>query len=364
MKNEFLKFVPSVLILIAIGLLFIPKTVSYLDVEKFFADTDAYYQRADKSLFKKADVRREDYYYSGVHIGKLWKKLGVGRGLFGKDVKHLALRDEYLFGCGYSNYASCILPFPAVNEYELGDYKALRVSSSSLRFPDYQYLIFKDMGNAWTYFGHIDVFDNKKGEPVFKMLDNGLASVVSLAGMGDGYSTKFMQVYRLDGKMVKLLLAVPSEAYRKGLGLLDFDLTGDFQYADGFLTGNYRITFYAEQLVNGKPDKALPLFTATRQLSLNWDRDSLIFDAGHSDITPTELARVVSGSYARVYMMFRAEFDKLEKAEGIKKEWFESFLSVVREQGVVLPERLPEPVKSSLSEKENVSAPLSRSRRR
>ena len=189
MKNRFLKFVPTILILIAIALLFVPKTISYLDVEKFFSDTDAYYQRAEKNLFSKENIRREDYYYSGVHIGRLWKKLGVGQTFHIKEVHRMPLRDEYLFGCGYANYGACILPYPEIKEYELGEYRALRVSSSSLRFPDYQYLLFKDHRGTWAYFGHIDVFDNKKDEPVFKLLDNGLASVVSLAGAGEGYGT-------------------------------------------------------------------------------------------------------------------------------------------------------------------------------
>jgi hypothetical protein len=341
MKNKFLKFVPSLLIIIAIALLFIPKTINYIDVEKFFSDTDAYYQHAEKGFFKKDEAKREDYYYSGVHIGKLWKKLGIGRSFNMKEAHHSPLRDEYLFGCGYGNYSGCILPYPVVKEYELGEYRALRVSSSSLRFPDYQYLLFKDHRGSWMYFGHIDVFDNKKGEPVFKLLDNGLASVVSLAGMGDGYSTKFIQVYRLDGTWPRLLLTIPNEASRKGLGLLDFDVTSDFNYADGVLTSTYRITFSAEQMIKGEV-KALPLFTAVRYLTFHWDGKELIFDAERSNIDPSQVTRIVSGSYARVYSLFRTDFDKLAKAEGVKKQWFSDFLSVVRDEG--LPVTMPEEV--------------------
>jgi hypothetical protein len=346
MKNQFLKFVPSVLIVIAIALLFIPKTVNYIDVEKFFSDTDAYYQRAEKSLFKKDVERREDYYYSGVHIGKLWKKLGLGGSFALKDAHISPLRDEYLFGCGYANYSACILPYPVIKEYELGEYRALRVSSSSVRFPDYQYLLFKDHRSSWTYFGHIDVFDNKKDEPVFKLLDNGLASVVSLAGMGDGYSTKFIQAYRLDGVSPKLLLTVPNEAHRKGLGLLGFEVTSDFNYADGFLTAHYRIAFSAEQEGAG----SLPLFTAVRYLTFHWDGQELVFDASRSNADPSDVTRIVAGNYARVYTIFRTDFDKLAKADGVKKAWFRDFLSIVRDEG--LPVTMPEVV----------SAPVSRGR--
>lgn len=345
MKNGFLKFVPSVLIAIAVALLFIPKTVTYIDVEKFFSDTDAYYQRAEKSFFKKDEAKREDYYYSGVHIGKLWKKLGIGKSLNLKDMADRGpLRDEYLFGCGYGNYSGCVLPYPVIMDYELGEYRALRVSSSSRRFPDYQYLLFKDHQGVWSYFGHIDVFDNKKGEPVFRLLDNGLASVVSLAGMGDGYITKFIQAYRLDGMSPKLLLTIPNEASRKGLGLLDFDLASDFDYANGVMTGTYRITFFAEQAVKGAASKALPLFTAVRELVFHWDGQELVFDASRSSMAPAEVARIISGSYARVYTMFRQDFDKLAKADGVKKQWFSDFLSVVREEG--LPVSMPEAVVS------------------
>jgi hypothetical protein len=353
MKNQFLKFVPSVLIIIAIALLFIPKTVTYIDVEKFFSDTDAYYQRAEKGLFKKEDAKREDYYYSGVHIGKLWKKLGIGRSFGLKDARKSPLRDEYLFGCGYGNYSGCILPYPVVKDYELGEYRALRVSSSSLRFPDYQYLLFKDHRGSWSYFGHIDVFDNKKSEPVFRLLDNGLASVVSLAGMGDGYSTKFIQAYRLDGTSPKLLLTIPNEADRKGLGLLDFDITSSFDYANGILVGNYRITFSAEQTVKGLAAKSLPLFTAVRTLTFNWNGKELVLDASRSNIDPADVVKIVSGSYARVYTIFKTDFDKLAKADGVKKQWFSDFLSVVRDEG--LPVILPEMTTSS-------GVPASRSR--
>ncbi len=354
MKNGFLKFVPSILIIVAIALLFIPKTVTYIDVEKFFSDTDAYYQRAEKSLFKKDSARREDYYYSGIHIGKLWKKLGIGSTFKVTDTAHRSpLRDEYLFGCGYANYSTCILPYPAVKEYELGEYRALRISSSSLRFPDYQYLLFKDHQGVWSYFGHIDVFDNKKDEPVFKLLDNGLASVVSLAGMGDGYSTKFIQAYRLDGVLPKLLLTVPNEAMRKGLGLLDFEMKSNFEYANGVLVGTYHITFSAEQSRGAV--KELPLFTAVRYFTFSWDGKELVFDPLRSNIDPTEVVKVVSGNYARVYTMFRTDFDKLAKADGVKKQWFGDFLSVVRDEGlpVVIPESgaaaLPKPVRASKS---------------
>ncbi len=351
MKNEFLKFVPFVLILVAIVLLFIPKTIAYTDVEKFFSDTDAYYQRAEKGFLKKEAAKREDYYYPGVHIGKLWKKLGIGSSFNVKDAYRSPLRDEYLFGCGYAGYSSCVLPYPVVKEYELGEYRALRVSSSSQLFPDYQYLFFKAHRDAWTYFGHVDVFDNKKGEPVFKLLDNGLASVVSLAGMGDGYSTKFIQAYRLDGTSPKLLLTVPNEASRKGLGLLDFEVTSDFDYADGILVATYRVTFLAEQSSRGYAAKAMPLFTAVRSLTFHWNGKDLVFDAARSNIDPGEVVRIVSGSYARIYTMFRADFDKLAKADGVKKQWFSDFLSVVRDEG--LPVTMPEVA---------VSAPASRSR--
>ena len=337
MKNEFLKFVPSVLILVAVALLFIPKTVGYIDVEKFFSDTDAYYQRAENGLFKKDGGKREDYYYPGVHIGKLWKKLGIGTSFTKKDAyRGSPLRDEFLFGCGYANYSGCILPYPVVKEYELGEYRALRISSSSLRFPDYQYLLFKDHRNAWTYFGHIDVFDNKKTEPVFKLLDNGLASVVSLAGNGDGYSTKFIQAYRLDGALPRLLLTIPNDASRKGLGLLDFDITSNFDYANGVLAATYHVTFSAELKTNGLAPKSMPLFTVIRYLTFQWDGKDLVFDPTRSSIDPSDVTRIVSGSYARVYMMFRTDFDKLAKADGIKKQWFNDFLSVVREEGVVI----------------------------
>ncbi len=345
MKNQFLKFVPGVLIVTAIALLFIPKTVNYIDVEKFFSDTDAYYQRAEKNLFKKDTEKREDYYYSGVHIGKLWKKLGLGGSFTIKDSYASPLRDEYLFGCGYANYSGCILPYPVIKEYELGQYKALRVSSSSLRYPDYQYLLFKDHQDSWMYFGHIDVFDNKKDEPVFKLMDNGLASVVSLAGAGDGYTTKFIQAYRLDGDAPKLVLTIPNEAHRTGLGLLDFEITSNYNYANGILTADYRITFSAEQLGDGYAVKSLPLFTALRYLKFNWNGKDLVLDTAASNIDPTEISKIVSGSYARVYTMFRTDFDKLAKADGIKKEWFSKFLSVVREEGVAvtMPEEVSVP---------------------
>ena len=351
MKNEFLKFVPFGLIMIAIVLLFIPKTILYTDVEKFFSDTDAYYQRAEKGLFKKDTSRREDYYYPGVHIGKLWKKLGIGGSLNVKDARRSPLRDEYLFGCGYGSYTSCVLPYPVIKEYQMGEYRAMRVSSSSQRFPDYQYLLFKDHRGAWTYFGHIDVFDNKKGEPIFRMLDNGLASVVSLAGMGDGYSTKFIQAYRLDGEYPKLLLTIPNEAYRKGLGLLDFEVTSNFDYADGILVGTYRVTFSAEQAAQGHASRAMPLFTAVRSLMFRWDGNELVFDASRSNMDPGEVVRIVSGSYARIYTMFRTDFDKLAKADGVKKQWFNDFLSVVRDEGmpVVLPEIVSAPVQVPVS---------------
>ncbi len=347
MRNQFLKFVPSVLIVIALALLFIPKTVSFLDVEKFFASTDAYFQPAQKALFNSAASNREDYYYPGVRIGKLWKKLDIGAGFSGRERHHIALRDEYLFGCGFVNYSSCILPYPVVKEYELGEYRALQVSSSSQRFPDYQYLLFKYEPKTWSYFGRIDVFDNKKGEPVFKLLDNGFASVVSLAGMGDGYSTRFMQVYHFDGKSVNLVLAVPNEASRRGLGLLDFDVTGTFDYANGVLTGTYKVTFGAQELVNGRPARSLPLFTANRHLTLFWNGTALVFDPDRSDITPADLTRIVTGSYARVYAMFRSDFDKLQKAEGVKKEWFAEFLSVVKEEGGSVSEVVSAPPSGS-----------------
>jgi hypothetical protein len=333
MRNQFLKFVPSVLIVLAVALLFIPKTLTYLSVEKFFADTDAHYQSVDKNIFKVPDLRHEDYYYPGVDIGKLWKKMGVGKTLLLKDAHRIALRDEYLFGCSYAAYSSCILPYPVVKEYELGDFKALRVSSQSMRFPDYQYLLFKDVRGTWGYFGHIDVFDNKKSEPVFKLLDNGLASVVSLAGSGDGYSTKFMQVYSLNGSVPKLLMAAPSEAVRQGLGLLDFDVIASFDYADQVLVGNYKISFLAEQPMKFGQARSLPLFTVARHMTLKWDGQSLSYDPAGSDITPTEIARIVSGSYARIYMMFKTDFDKLQKAEGVKKEWFMKFMDVVKDEG-------------------------------
>lgn len=347
MRNQFLKFVPSVLIIVAIALLFVPKIVSFLDVEKFFASTDAYFQPADKGLFKVNASPREDYYYPGVRIGKLWKKLDIGAGLAGKERHHVALRDEYLFGCGFSNYSACVLPYPVVKEFELGKYRALQVSSSSLRFPDYQYLLFKYEQKIWSYFGHIDVFDNKKGEPVFKLLDDGFASVISLAGMGDGYSTRFMQVYHFDGKSVNQVLAVPIEATRKGLGLLDFDVIGSFDYANGVLTGTYKITFGAQAAVDGQPLRSLPLFTANRRLTLFWNGAGLVFDPDRSDITPGDLTRVVTGNYARVYKMFRSDFDKLRKAEGVKKEWFAEFLSVVKEEGGEVAEGLSERLSGS-----------------
>jgi len=347
MKNEFLKFVPFVLIMIAIVLLFIPKTVGYTDVEKFFSDTDAYYQRAEKGFFRKDTAKREDYYYPGVHIGKLWKKLGIGGSFNLKEAHRTPLRDEYLFGCGYGSYSSCVLPYPVVKEYQLGEYRAFRVSSSSQRFPDYQYLLFKDRGSSWTYFGHIDVFDNKKGEPVFKLLDNGLASVVSLAGMGEGYSTKFIQAYRLDGSYPKLLLTVPNEASRKGIGLLDFEVASDFDYADGVLVATYRITFSAEQSSHTYGAKAMPLFTAVRSLAFRWDGKELVFDGSRSNMDPGEVVRIVSGNYARIYTMFRTEFDKLAKADGVKKQWFNDFLSVVRDEG--LPVAMFDPVSAPAS---------------
>ncbi len=343
MRNQFLKFVPSVLILAALALLFIPKAVSFLDVEKFFSSTDAHYQPADRDLFHKSLVHREDYYYPGVSIGKLWKKLDIGAAVAGREHHHFALRDEYLFGCGFANYSACILPYPVVKEYELGEYRALQVSSSSLRFPDYQYLLFKYEQKTWAYFGHIDVFDNKKGEPVFKLLDNGFASVVSLAGAGEGYSTRFMQVYHFDGKAVNLVLAVPIEASRKRLGLLDFDVTGAYDYANGVLTGTYKVTFGAQELINGLPVRSLPLFAVSRRLTLFWNGAALVYDADRSDITPADLTWIVTGSYARVYKMFRSDFDKLQKAAGVKKEWFKEFLSVVKEEGGVAEGALSAP---------------------
>ncbi len=333
MKNQFLKFVPAILVIVAVALLFIPKPVTYLSVEKFFADTDAYFQSAEKDILHKTKAVREDYYYPGVHIGKLWKKMGIGKTLIMKDTQHMSLRDQYLFGCSYAGHSACILPYPLVKEYELGDYRALRVSSQSIRFPDYQYLLFKDVGGLWGYFGHIDVFDNKKAEPVFKLLDNGLASVITLAGAGDGYSTKFIQIYSLVGKTTpKLLAAVPSQAWRQGLGLLDFDVTGSFDYVNGVLVGNYTISFLAEQVLKSGQRRSLPLFTVSRQITLQWDGQNLTYDPVRSDITPTDVLRIVSGSYARVYTMFKMDFDKLQKAEGVKKEWFSKFMEIVNEE--------------------------------
>jgi hypothetical protein len=341
MKNDFLKFVPFVLIVIAIALLFVPKKISYLDAEKFFAATDAYYQRADKGFFTRSEGRREDYYYPGVHIGKLWKKMGLARTLAGKRAEYAALRDEYLFGCGLAEYTSCVLPYPVVKEYQLGDYRVMRVSSASVRFPDYQYLLFRDLKGAWAYFGHIDVFDNKAGEPMFQLLDNGLCSVVSLAGMGDGYSTKFIQVYRLDGTAPKLLTAVVSEASRKGLGLLDFEVTSAFEHSRQGLTGNYRITFMAERRGDGRPGDGQALFTVTRRVTFTLEGRELVYDAARSSITPTDLARITSGSYARVYAMFRDEFDKLSKADAFRKAWFAEFMTIVQEEGVPVSGPLP-----------------------
>ena len=335
MKNQFLKFVPATLVAIAIALLFIPKTVSYLDVEKFFADTDPYYQRAASALFKRSGAKVEDYYYPGVHIGKLWKKIGVGAHLASKEAWHAPLRDAYLFGCSYAAYTDCVLPYPVVREYAFGDYRALRVSSDSLRFPDYQYLLFKSRSDAWVYFGHIDVFDNNKADPSFKLMDNGLASVVSVAGSGEGYLTKFVQIYRLDGASVRLLLALPSEARRAGIGLLDFDVKASVVDGQEGLTADYTITFAA-----GNPDrkgvKALPLFTLDRRVVFKARDGQMVYDPAHSNITPAEMTKIVAGSYARIYRIFRSEFDKLERSEGVKKEWFARFLSVVRDEGLPL----------------------------
>ncbi|MBF0331071.1 MAG: hypothetical protein HQL17_03980 [Candidatus Omnitrophica bacterium] len=333
MRNKFLKFIPSILIVIALALLFIPKTVTYLSVEKFFADTDAYYQSADKNIFKQNEARRQDYYYPGVRIGKLWKKIGIGKTAVLKDAHAVALRDEYLFGCSFSDNSACILPYPVIQEYELGDYRVMRVSSQSLRFPDYQYLIFKGVSGSWGYVGHIDVFDNKKAEPVFRLMDKGLVSVISLAGSGNGYSTKFIQVYSVDENKTRLLMATPSEAFRRGLGLLDFDVTSSFDYVNGVLVGNYKISFLAEQVLHSGEKRSLPLFTISRYMTFQWDGQALTQDPTRSDINSKEVARIISGSYGHVYTMFKADFDKLQKADGIKKEWFEKFLDVVKEEG-------------------------------
>ncbi|MFH0754319.1 MAG: hypothetical protein V2A70_07120 [Candidatus Omnitrophota bacterium] len=333
MRNKFLKFVPAVIVSIAIALLFIPKTLSYLSVEKFFADTDAYYEAGEKNVFNVAASRRRDYYFPGVHIGKLWKKMGIATGFNVKGAHAEVNRDEYLFACHYSAVGACILPYPVVKDYEFGDYRVLRVSSQSMRFPDYQYLVFKAEPGAWRYSGHIDVFDNKKEEPVFKFLDNGLVSVSALAGAGDGYSTKFTQFYMMDGKGVRLLMAMPFEATRQGLGLLDFDISGSFDYVKGVLVGNFKISFLAEQKQNAAYPRALPLLTIFRQLTFVWDGKDLLYDPMHSDISVMEMAQIVSGSYARVYAIFQADFDKLQKADGIKKEWFLQFMDVVKDEG-------------------------------
>jgi hypothetical protein len=336
MRNQFLKFVPAVLVLIAFSLLFIPKTISYIYIEKFFADTDPYYQSKNGSAAHLSTGLREDYYYPGVQIGKLWKKLGIAKNLQGKDPRRVVLQEEYLFGCSYADHAGCVLPFPVTKEYQSGDYKALRVSSASPMYPDYQYLFFKNINGADVYFAHIDIFDNKKSEPDFKFLDNGLVSISSLAGMGDGYSTKFMQIYRLDGKVVKLLLAVPLEASRKGLGLLDFDVAGSFDYANNVLIANYRISFMAEASSVGKLVRQLPLFTVARQMMFKWNREELVLDPGHSDIMPNDITRIIAGSYGKIYTIFSQEFNKLFKADGIKKAWFAEFAGVVRDEGFEL----------------------------
>jgi hypothetical protein len=132
------------------------------------------------------------------------------------------------------------------------------------------------------------------------------------------------------------LLATPSRAFRRGIGLLDFDVTADYDYAQGLLTGEYTIRFSATEPSMDASKVLLPLFTVKRTLALKWENGHLAYDNLNSDISPSDIARITSGSYARIYTLFRAEFDKLQKAEGVKWQWFKEFMAVVKDEGVAL----------------------------
>jgi hypothetical protein len=147
------------------------------------------------------------------------------------------------------------------------------------------------------------------------------------------------------------LFTAPNEASRKGLGLLNFEVTSKFDYDDGILVGTYHITFSAEEIAQGYALKAMPLFTAVRSLTFRWDGKELVFDGSRSNIDPNEVVRIVSGNYAHIYTMFRTDFDKLAKADGVKKQWFNDFLSVVRDEGlsVAMPGAVSVPVGAQAS---------------
>ncbi|MBF0619646.1 MAG: hypothetical protein HQL19_05710 [Candidatus Omnitrophica bacterium] len=331
MKKFFSRVLPLLFIIVAVCFLFLPKSVSWLEVEKFFSDTDPYFV---KSVSKGS----EDYYAPGVRIGKLWAKLGVkpkfveahsGGGF--KD----ASGNTYMFGCSAASPSNCVLTFPTMLEIDGGGFKALRVSTSGAVYSDYQYLLFRKDPMGWNYFAHIDVFDNKTGEPDFRFLPNGRILLKSLAGRGDGFVTQFIQVFEAERSGVKLLLAMPSDGERHGLGMLEYDFSSNVQQKGGQLALDYTLSFSGTvpglKLRPGD-EKKIPFFSLKKKMAFRDTPTGLLFVEEASDMSKEDVFRIIAGSYAAAYKMFRAEFDRLEQAGQIQREWLHQFMKVVSEE--------------------------------
>ena len=324
------------------------ETITLQEVEEFFANTQELYEPVDEEFNKELAQMRKDnpaiasrltpmeaYYYPAVDIAKLWQRLGVTTRLQYVDSgEYIEEAKGYIFGYPSSHQEEHMLKYPATKLYEFNNIKVLRISGASI-YGDYQYLLFRKEGDRWIYSDHIDIEDDKYGEPEITFLSDSLLIIKTLGSHGTGIISYWNLFYHLTKDEAKRLFSMRSEGERHGWGMLfDFEFRSTFNLYGNRLIGDYVIDVEINTNNYEPTIKPLhpvsPLFTAKRTIVLDWDGEKFDVNKAESDVSLEDIDNFFGGC-KEYYSLFKNEFDQFEHGNNVQQEWYEKFLKEAEE---------------------------------
>ena len=321
--------------------------VTIEQVEEFFANPEQYYEPPDEEFNKELVQMREDnpeiagkltpteaYYYPAVDIAKLWQRLGVKTRLKYLDSgEYVEEAKGYIFGYPPASPEEHILRYPATKLYEFNNIKVLRVSSSSF-YGDYQYLLFRKEGDRWIYYDHIDIEDDRYGEPEITFLSDSFLIIKTLGSYGTGIINYWNLFYHLTKDEAKRLFSMRSEGERHGWGMLfDYEFRATFNLYGNRLIGDYVIDVSAN--THSYEPEITPLhsvfllFTAKRTIVFDWDGEKLDTNKSESDVSLEDIDNLFGGC-KEYYNIFKREFDQFEHGNNVQQEWYKKFMEQVK----------------------------------
>lgn len=248
---------------------------------------------------------------SSVNIIPLWQKLEI---VNPRPFKQAAL---YIFNCK-PEQLKCNLTHVKTKIIEHGEIKIIQISNSD---SNYQYLFFKRAGNAYIYFDHLEGVNSE-----INVLDNDLFAIKTKTSSGKGfvvYKTNLFQI--TDGKL-KMLLSFPSKDFGFGWDIFDRTIVATQNYEKGVLTINFEIKIFMPQ------DHKNPRVQAKKIVVLVGKPEGFVLDKQKSDTTLAIMNYLPVANSAYYYLLFKEQFDVLEKSDPKTQEWYMSIKSDAEKQ--------------------------------